>query len=626
MPTLAPVRWLPLLLVSVAAACTGAVGTDPPAPGDSIEAGPGGGGDAGSPGIDGAPGGDTRGASDAPGTTDARVDGGADSKPSDDAAVPHAPIELTGQVWYVRHDGGDAMQCDGKADAAYPGTGTAQHCAFKNPHYLWGDDVAGETAKWKIAGGDSVVIRGEPYRMGYKGPNSGDGWGQCGGDPYGCSMPPIPPGSAGKTTKLLGEGYASCTKKTQLFGGYALGTVLNLKDTHDVTVACLELTDHAQCSRTGAVGPHCNSSYPLDDYAGNGIATNLGTVDVELFDLDLHGFTSRGIIGSLGGAFHVDNVRIAFNGEAGWDFDDGKASKPGAVVDAKRLEIAWSGCNEQYPIVDANPAVSCFDQDSGGYGDGVGTPDTTLDFQCDHCSIHHNTQDGLDLAHTSGSRIVVTHSASWANMGQQWKFGAMETVRFQNNTTVHDCHRMSAPIAGAPASYNANLSLFCRAAGDGIALSMKPTGTYTFQYNSFVGYGSTSFDLNCSAADCTGAKLIFQDNLNLGYVNTTDGKLPGLFYYGAGVNDSIWVRDHNVFFGFRSTPCPSAYPNESCDSPQFVAQPTWKDESSLDDFDFHIADGSPARDHGSAVGSVTDDHFGGVRPQGPAFDIGAHER
>src|SRR5215831_15204560 len=39
---------------------------------------------------------------------------------------------FTPTTWYVRNDGGTTAQCDGKSNVAYPGSGTAQPCAFSN--------------------------------------------------------------------------------------------------------------------------------------------------------------------------------------------------------------------------------------------------------------------------------------------------------------------------------------------------------------------------------------------------------------------------------------------------------------------------------------------------------------
>lgn len=529
------------------------------------------------------------------------------------------------QTWFIRPDGGDRKQCTGKADAAYPGRGSMKACAFKHPYYLFTNDEYGNKG-WVVQGGDTVIIRGGPYRMGYKGPNAKDMWGSCPGDPYGCSMPSLPSGTVGHPTRLLGENYQSCTKKTQLFGGYALGTVINLGGSKNVDVECLELTDHGQCTRAGAGFPAsdgCNTSFPLSDYAANGIATNAETASVVLKNLDIHGFTSRGIIGAVGGEITADHVRIAFNGMAGWDFDDGAGTKssPDAVVHASYLTVEWSGCNEEYPITHAVPAYSCFDQDSGGYGDGVGTPGTPLNFTCDHCIFRYNTQDGLDLLHVRGSQISITDSSSYGNMGQQWKMGAMHSVLFENNVTVHNCRRMSAPMPGAPDSYHKYLSLFCRAGGDGIAFLINDEGTYILRNNSFAGYGNLSYDIICSGT-CTKPVLTFENNLHIGYKSPIDGQLPAIIY-GEGLPRNLYVaRGHNIYYNMRTCPSGTA---ERCLNPKIANMPEWKGEGSLDGIDFHLKSDSPARGMGVAVQGLTKDDDGVQRPTNAPNDIGAFQ-
>ena len=84
------------------------------------------------------------------------------------AATQTASPTGPGTFWYIRPDGGTRYsnnvttgQCDGKADVAYPGTGTNQHCAFNDFRYLW-DDNSGAVGQgvWVIAGGDTVIVRG----------------------------------------------------------------------------------------------------------------------------------------------------------------------------------------------------------------------------------------------------------------------------------------------------------------------------------------------------------------------------------------------------------------------------------------------------------------------------------
>ena len=146
---------------------------------------------------------------------------------------------------------------------------------------------------------------------------------------------------------------------------------MNLKGAQFVDVQCLEITDHAQCTRMGAAAypARCNSSYPLSDYAGSGILTDTHTHDVVLQDLDIHGLTSRAIIGPIGGLITANHVRLAYNGAAGWDFDDGNgAPSVNGQVNASYLTVEWNGCNEEYPITHAYPAISCYDETTPATG------------------------------------------------------------------------------------------------------------------------------------------------------------------------------------------------------------------------------------------------------------------
>ena len=75
-------------------------------------------------------------------------------------------------TWYIRPDGGTRFdsnnpngQCDGQADAQYPGSGVNQHCAFndfrdlyEDGSYTYGNSFPGWG--WVISGGDTVIIKG----------------------------------------------------------------------------------------------------------------------------------------------------------------------------------------------------------------------------------------------------------------------------------------------------------------------------------------------------------------------------------------------------------------------------------------------------------------------------------
>jgi hypothetical protein len=291
------------------------------------------------------------------------------------------------------------------------------------------------------------------------------------------------------------------------------------------------------------------------------------------------------------------------------------------VVHASYLTVEWNGCNEEYPITHAIPAFSCFDQDHGGYGDGVGTPDTPLSFTCDHCVFRYNTQDGLDLLHVKGSLISVIRSSAYGNMGQQWKMGAMRSVLFQNNLTVHNCRRMSAGMPGAPEGYHRYLSLFCRAAGDGIAFLVNDDGNYVFQNNSFAGYGTVSYDIACSGK-CTRANITFQNNLHVGYKDPEGGQLPAIFYTSGLPGNPFAALDHNIYYNMRSCPSGSA---ERCVNPKIADMPQWNGEASLDAINFQLTSGSPARGAGVAIPGLTGDFNGTQRPEHSPYDIGAFQ-
>src|ERR1700757_4804065 len=164
-----------------------------------------------------------------------------------------ACLHLHAETWYIRSDGGSRFstevrngQCDGKADARYPGHGTNQHCAFNDYRYLYDDRSYGGWSKhkWVISGGDTVIIDNtKQWRVGFDHGGSGaDPWCMGGDGPYACSNPKIPAGTPSQHTRILGRNYQTCNQSnmSQLFGGFGVGVVLNLGGAQYVDVACLE--------------------------------------------------------------------------------------------------------------------------------------------------------------------------------------------------------------------------------------------------------------------------------------------------------------------------------------------------------------------------------------------------
>jgi hypothetical protein len=558
-------------------------------------------------------------------------------------------LPLSGETWYVRHDGGTRYstrattgQCDGKADVPYRGKGVNQHCAFKDYRYLWDDQTYNNDA-WVIAGGDTVIIRGGPWRVGWDaatGPGAGYTW--ClGGGTTACQNPTIPAGTAAQHTRILGENYASCgtatttdrSKLTQIFGGFGLPAALNLSGAQYVDVECIEVTRHSNCIWFGspAVPSGCTGQTPVADFDSDGIYTNNQTHDVLLQDMWIHGHPGRGVKGPIGGVFTCLRCDVAYNGGAGWDFDDGRSTPSvHGVWNFNYSTIEWSGCNQDYP--NQNQAISCYGQSDGGYGDGVGTPvGTCLALNIDHSNFSYNVQDGLDLGHGDTGTdcpLTITNSIAYANGGATFKWGPNENPAvFINNVAIANCMRMSAPIAGQPKTFNTHLGDFCRA-GDALPFNFRQNGRVLFANNTIITYAPSTFDISCWDQSCSNSTLTFMNNLVLGYDNPRTYSLggkpggPGDFYFQGSPIGHIH-RGNNLFYGVRNVKCSGT--SDKCEDPKFVSQPRFSAEQDLDKFDYHLSPSSPARGAGAPVPEVRTDYDGKPRPSTGNYDIGASQ-
>jgi hypothetical protein len=553
-------------------------------------------------------------------------------------------LPLSGETWYIRHDGGSRYsakvrtgQCDGKADVAYRGKGTNQHCAFNDFRYLYDDRSYGNTG-WVIAGGDTVIVRNGPWRIGFSAPDNTDAW--CVGlnGAAACSAPSLPAGTPTQHTRILGENYANCgtstttdrSKLTQLYGGFGLGTVINMQGAQYVDMECIEITRHSQCISHGlpAYPKTCDNRFPgTDDFDSDGMATDINTHDLLLQDVWIHGHTDRGIVGPIGGTVTCLRCNISYNGMAGWDFDNGhQTPSVNAVWNFSYSTIEWNGCNQEYPLTHPNPAISCYGQSNAGYGDGVGTPpNMCLTSNIDHSVFRYNTQDGIDLGHIDkgACALTITNSMAYGNNGGQFKWGPNENPAiFVNNLIMGNCMRMSEPIAGTPATYNKNLGDFCRA-NDNIAFNFRQGGTLLMANNTIVGYAPTTFDINCWDPSCSNSTFTFKNNLILGYDNPHTYNLggknggPGSFFFQNPIGHV--VRSNNMYYGIRNVGIKG---NERVEDPKFVSQPRFTKEQDLDNFNFHLSAASPARGAGVHIPEIKNDYDGKPRPAGN-YDLGA---
>jgi hypothetical protein len=567
------------------------------------------------------------------------------------ASAPAAPTG-PGTTWYVRPDGGTrystnmtAGQCDGKGDLPYSGSGVNQHCAFNDVRFLWADGSYnyGTTFPgwgWIGSGGDTYIIRGSigtgvSYRVGWNSLSSYCDntacWGIT-GSPNASGAPVPPSGTAGQHTRILGENYAAChtaSAKTQLHGGWGVGSVLALNGASYVDVACLDITDFSACGRQGQSAA-CDSS---QDFAITGLSLSNTTTNITLTDLHIHGLADSGIAGPTGTGVVINYLDLLGNASSGWNADPGNGTTGVGTLSVSNFNISWNGCAEEYPIVDALPYQDCRDDSTGGYGDGFGTasaPSAAPGWQINfHQGIaSYNTQDGLDSLHVSGagSTVTYTNTLAFGNEGQQLKAGSTPTLI--NNVIVGNCDALAQAIPGTPATFNSSNHLGdpCRAADTTVLIYVNPSVPGTYQYNTMYSNGAVGLEVEYETLDQgPGNVLKYDNNIFMGFQDPSSGANTAPIYSNSDLKmltnpGASW--SNNVTFGQKSNwTCPQAgETNAICSDPGLV------DET------FHLygygnmapTSGSIVLGKGIAIPGITTDYTGQTRGTPPS--IGAYEK
>jgi hypothetical protein len=584
------------------------------------------------------------------------------------AVSPQTP--LNGNTWYVRMDGGTRYsvnvtsgQCDGLADAPYPGSGVNQHCAFNDARFLiqdgsWANgDSSFPAWGWIGAGGDTYIIRGSiadgvSYRIGWNNSSSaydstvGRYFGLA-GNPYASGIPAPPSGTASQHTRVLGGNYGSChaaSAKTQLHGGYDVSSVLTMKGAKYVDVACLDITDFSSCGKDGQTN-QCNTTPgSLTDNADVGIVWYSTSTYDSLTDIHIHGMSSVGMAGPTGTGVTMDYVDVIGNAGAGWNADPGDGTTGVGTLSVTHFNISWNGCAEEYPMVDAVPYQDCTDDGSDGYGDGFGTatvasPSPGWQVVFDQGVASYNTQDGLDALHLTGtgSSMTVTRTLAYGNMGQQIKVGGAQGTAI-SNVIVGSCNALRNAIPGTPSGYNSKLSDFCRAADTALVMSFGKGSTTVYQFNTIYAANSTAVEFNCDTTGgaCDSTSLVdFRNNIFLGFLNNTANGYPSgstgdyssPIYVSGSVNpfrNPGSLNENNVTYRPKSNwTCPSSYLEEAsagCGDPGLTDE-TWHV--------YGYPDATPVSGTGDVIGAgvaipgVTLDYNGQTRSIPPS--IGAIE-
>jgi len=548
----------------------------------------------------------------------------------------------------------------------------AQNCAFNHPYWLVTDNANNTPFAWKVAGGDTVQFEDVgPYYTGDKlngAGQLGSRWLACSGNPFDCSLPPIPSGTSGNPTRFLGKNAGSChtanhsgtLNPTQLIGINAEFYMLSIQNTSYIDVECFDFAQPDQCvvGGGGVLPPDQVCVNGVNNFVKHGLLlsylTAQGPSNSTVADMSFHGLANDGVFGGKMNQKATDvmtfnDIYIIGIGGAGFDSDAGNCNtscESVGTINMSHWIVNWNGCIEVHPnggTIGGNGFTDCTDQSHAGYGDGftmIAEGNSTWNIS--DITTNWNTQDGFDGLHmaddiTTIPIVNITRLSSQGNMGQQLKTGGDVTVT--NSWFNGNCRRLQYPFAGNPADYNAHLGDFCRAGPISIALELLD-GRYTIaENNTSLGYSQSMWALTCSQGQSctTGTRVVFRNNLSYGTIDPYQGlgQIPAGMYFGEGpwaVTDPFAnpgsAIDHNLWYGLRgSSPfgvCPQdvAYEkNAVCADPKLVNESQTGNEQ--DGLTPYLTAQSPAIGAGIASAGLSADFAGASRSASPA--IGAFE-
>jgi hypothetical protein len=477
-------------------------------------------------------------------------------------------------TYYVRVDGGTATQCTGTTDAAYPGSGTAQACAFAGPMVALpsGSDAA------KLQPGDTLHIASGSYVIGYGAPGTTAGNCHSDGTPL-CVIASIPSGlDAAHPTTITGD----CSAPPELWATGGLQEIFNIVGKHDIALACLNLTDHSSCSPDGRATSQPKCAYGSGPWGNIGIRV-ADVTNLTLTDLDVHGFAATGIqAGRLSGTTTVTRVKIVGNGRAGWNGDLGgntaTSGNNSGTLTFTDLTIAWTGCLEAYPP--NGTQLDCAGSNSGGYGDGFSLAHSGGVYSFIRPKVYKNTSDGLDLLYADGTgSVTVDHGFFARNVGNDIKTSGPATVT--NNVIISDCRWWSTTTHPAKADV-------CRAGGGIEGNFTAPNETVTFAHNTMIGNPKGMYEsdatFNQTSTPVSPSDVIdLHNNIFIGIGS------PWMIWAGDPPNNPATIRwSNNIMWGIaNSSSWSCATPGNQCVDPQLTNE-------TLDSFNPVPLPGSPA--------------------------------
>ena len=538
-------------------------------------------------------------------------------------------------TYYVRADGGTAQQCTGLANTAYPGSGTGQACAWSHPYVALPPVNNEHHIAPRIAGGDTLIIGHGSYMMGYGAPETvGVCYSTYTGD---CKMQPIPAGpDASHKTRILGEGWdQGCTAAPQLWGTLGTYSIIDMTRSSNTEVGCLELTDHSSCIVHHCTADNCTGGADQFDrceagetYGSNGIYASDAS-NVSLHDVNIHGLGSEGVRSGRLTDWTIDHLRIYANGFAGWDGDirNGQPSADTSnhgTIKFTNLEIAWSGCGERYP---SGEIFGCWDQNEGGYGDGLGTGPTGGTWIFEDAHVHHNVSDGLDMLYADGTgSVTYRRVTSEGNAGNQLKVAGPSLV--ENSVIIATCadpwstfppnnYEGSYNPSQFRGKYNMELSGNCRASGDALAIGMTANATATVRQNTITGQGDC---LVMYTGGASSSRVELDNNVLYGgnndWLNFATGGGPRLTCGIYGYNSPAQLStNNNLVWKVRNDQCPAG---SQCHDPLLQSEV-------LESFNAIPQPNSPVINASNMTDPTQLDVRRVARPQLGGFDLGAVE-
>jgi PKD repeat protein len=546
-----------------------------------------------------------------------------------------APAHAT--TYYVRTDGGTNVQCTGLADAAYPGSGTGQACAWSNLMEALPPWMSNYPNAAHIKGGDTVIIDAGSYPIGWTSTSYETRWGDPCDAAYasGCVPQAIPSGTPSQPTRILGAGWdTGCTAPPELWGTQAANHILDLTSASNVVIACLNLTDHSNCTYNYSPNAAyaCNHSWlsykqgqtpNYGAWAAKGIYAS-DSNNVTLQDLNIHGFADMGVQAGRISNWTVTRVKVRGNGNVGWNGDLGgndHTSSNSGTLTFTDLSILWNGCTENYP---STTIINCYGQNESGYGDGFAEAWTGGNYVFIRPNVQYNTQDGLDILYANGTgSITVDQGYFYGNAGNDLKTSGPATIT--NNVFVAYCNVMQKsgmPIAGDGSTGTSGT--MCRAGGGELSDFTGPGQTVTFAYNTITGdpgclFGGDPTPASGGTTPLNSTNVYnIANNIFLGRTSALPsfgGEPTCLGWFGDGTVPATVNYINNIVWNVKGNQCPAT---SICKDPQLVNE-------TLAGFSPGLLVSSPAIDNASSSYTVPVDYYGNPRPVGAGYDIGAVE-